>query len=57
MNELVRRAIQLPWLGFLGTTHINVLSLNLELDKLSKAGRTAFQTNGIGYGIKHLAYL
>lgn len=35
ITELVQAQIEKPYLGFLGTAHINVLKLNLALDKLS----------------------
>jgi len=34
LNELVKKSIELPQIGFLGEPRINVLKLNVELDKL-----------------------
>lgn len=34
MTELVKKYTEAPQLGFLGEVRINVLKLNIELDKL-----------------------
>jgi K+-transporting ATPase ATPase C chain len=36
LNDLIAKNIQQPLLGLLGTAHINVLQLNIQLDEIKK---------------------
>lgn len=37
VRELIRQTIQKPWLGLFGTEKVNVLQLNVALDRLKPA--------------------
>jgi len=38
VRQFIERHIQTPWIPFLGAAHVNVLQLNLALDKLKDSG-------------------